>query len=163
MRPDYDSELLDRILQFLETQKTEGDFVQINSNEMNESEFGGDLDTAVLQYHLDYLYSEKLIKAVATKDGYEVKLLPKGEIYLKNGGLSRGEKRKREKEEKLGRHLDLQIQDLENRLKAMDDQLAFWRNTAEANRKKAKIAWPSFWISVGSLAVAIIALIKSCT
>lgn len=118
--------------------------------------------SSVLAY-VNYLESEGYVRKTTTKDTTLVKLLPEGAHFFNHGGFSEVSKEFEEKEAKREELIDKQLLDLDNRISTQKEQLDFWIKTAKANEKKAKIAWPSFWISVGSLAVAIIALVKSCS
>ena len=99
-----------------------------------------------------YLVDEGLI---VFRSGF-INLTPKGEQFQKSG-KSYGEylEEKKKKSERDDRHKDLQIQDLETKLKVMNEaQLNFWKSQKQKNIQTTIIA-------MISAVFALIAMLKS--
>lgn len=162
MNSKYNPEHLDKILHFLVQPQFAGQNHQTSVEILENRLFQGRVKRSSIKAYVNYLDAEGYVRKTSTQDGPIIKLLPEGAHFFNQGGFSELSKEFEEKEAKRKELIEKQLLDLDNRISTQKEQLDFWVKTAEANEKKAKIAWPSFWISVGSLAVAIIALAKSC-
>lgn len=157
----YDHEKLDAILLFLSQQKPGPNFISVHAERINTEVFHHNMDIPDLVHYLDKLEADGFIKTTRTKDGVAAYIMAEGAFFVKSGGYSKDSLKQVEKEQREKSLYEAQLKDLNNRISSFEKQVEFWERSAQVNKKKARLITPSFWISVLSLIVSALALLRT--